>query len=191
MPSQANSVGHDRVLGSTADGVACSRDALLTAAVTGSRPVNCAVPQPRKNRRLNLRRFKLDFRGGYRQWRIGAVEPAAAGQHKRPGLGGRFHRRQLGVGLGADSVDSRHVRQQQRCADCGRFPASAKEPSYTLDILIAYYLTSREGVSDHLGDYKRALTLCRSFMERLTSRLDNAWRLTAADISVELEKGIN
>jgi hypothetical protein len=43
-------------------------------------------------------------------------------------------------------------------------------------------------LADHLGDDERALALCRSFMERLTSRLDNAWRLTAADISAELEK---
>jgi hypothetical protein len=43
-------------------------------------------------------------------------------------------------------------------------------------------------LADHLGDDKQALALCRSFMERLTSQLDNAWRLTAADISAELEK---
>jgi hypothetical protein len=43
-------------------------------------------------------------------------------------------------------------------------------------------------LADHLGNDERALALCRSFMERLTSQLDNDWRLTAADISAELEK---
>jgi hypothetical protein len=45
-------------------------------------------------------------------------------------------------------------------------------------------------LADHLGDDERALALCRSFMERLTSQLDNDWQLTAADISVELEKDL-
>ena len=41
-------------------------------------------------------------------------------------------------------------------------------------------------LADHLGNDEQALALCRSFMERLTSQLDNAWRLTAADIAAEL-----
>ena len=45
-------------------------------------------------------------------------------------------------------------------------------------------------LADHLGDDERALALCRSFMERLTSQLDNDWQLTAADISAELEKDL-
>lgn len=45
-------------------------------------------------------------------------------------------------------------------------------------------------LADHLGDDQRALALCRSFMERLTSQLDNDWQLTAADISAELEKDL-
>ena len=43
-------------------------------------------------------------------------------------------------------------------------------------------------LADHLGNDEQALALCRSFMERLTSQLDNAWRVTAADISAELER---
>jgi quercetin dioxygenase-like cupin family protein len=38
MPSQANSVGHDPVLRSTADGVACSLDAAADRCRHGSRP---------------------------------------------------------------------------------------------------------------------------------------------------------
>lgn len=45
-------------------------------------------------------------------------------------------------------------------------------------------------LADHLGDDERALALCHSFMERLTSQLDNDWQLTAADISAELEKNL-
>jgi quercetin dioxygenase-like cupin family protein len=39
MPSPATSVGHDRVLRSTADGVACSRDAAPDRCRPGSRPI--------------------------------------------------------------------------------------------------------------------------------------------------------
>jgi hypothetical protein len=55
MPSQANSVGPDRVLRSTADGVGYSRDAAADRCRHGIRPIYRAVPEPGKNRRLNLR----------------------------------------------------------------------------------------------------------------------------------------
>jgi hypothetical protein len=48
MPSQANSVGHDRVLRSTADSVACSRDAAAERFRHGRQPIYHAVPQPRR-----------------------------------------------------------------------------------------------------------------------------------------------
>jgi quercetin dioxygenase-like cupin family protein len=46
MTWQANSVGHDPVLRSTADGVACSRDAAADRCRHGSRPTYRAVPHP-------------------------------------------------------------------------------------------------------------------------------------------------
>jgi len=37
-------------------------------------------------------------------------------------------------------------------------------------------------LADHLGDAQRALALTESFMRAVVSELDNAWRLTSADI---------
>lgn len=44
-------------------------------------------------------------------------------------------------------------------------------------------------LADHLGDPQRALTLTESFMRNVVAELDNAWRLTGADIEAALEQG--
>ena len=41
-------------------------------------------------------------------------------------------------------------------------------------------------LADHFGDDERALALCHAFMRRVTSLLDNAWRLTTADMAEEV-----
>ena len=40
---------------------------------------------------------------------------------------------------------------------------------------------------DHLGDPQRALALTERFMQAVVAELDNAWRLTGADIDAALE----
>lgn len=41
-------------------------------------------------------------------------------------------------------------------------------------------------LADHLGDDARALDLSETFMRRVVAHLDNAWRLTSADIDAAL-----
>ena len=41
-------------------------------------------------------------------------------------------------------------------------------------------------LADHLGDDARALALCEGFMESVVAHLDNAWRLTSAEIDAAL-----
>jgi Family of unknown function (DUF6166) len=45
-------------------------------------------------------------------------------------------------------------------------------------------------LADHLSDPQRALALAESFMRNVVAKLDNAWRLTGADIEAALEQGI-
>jgi hypothetical protein len=44
-------------------------------------------------------------------------------------------------------------------------------------------------LADHLGDPQRALALTEGFMLNIGAELDNAWRLTGADIEAALEQG--
>lgn len=44
-------------------------------------------------------------------------------------------------------------------------------------------------LADHLGDGEEALRLHRAFMSEVVARLDNAWRLTGADIDAALGRG--
>jgi Family of unknown function (DUF6166) len=44
-------------------------------------------------------------------------------------------------------------------------------------------------LADHLGDTQRALALTESFMRNVVAELDNAWRLSGADIEAALEQG--
>lgn len=44
-------------------------------------------------------------------------------------------------------------------------------------------------LADHLGDGAEALRLHRSFMREVVANLDNAWRLTGADIDAALGRG--
>ncbi|MGH7094332.1 MAG: DUF6166 domain-containing protein [Stellaceae bacterium] len=41
-------------------------------------------------------------------------------------------------------------------------------------------------LADHLGDDRRALTLCERFMRAVVADLDNSWELTSADIDAAL-----
>jgi hypothetical protein len=41
-------------------------------------------------------------------------------------------------------------------------------------------------LADHLGDAQRALTLTEGFMRDVVAELDNAWRLTSADVEAAL-----
>lgn len=41
-------------------------------------------------------------------------------------------------------------------------------------------------LADHLGDPARALTLTEPFMRAVVAELDNAWRLTSADMNALL-----
>jgi hypothetical protein len=41
-------------------------------------------------------------------------------------------------------------------------------------------------LADHLGDPRRALELSEPFMRAVVAELDNAWRLTGADIDAAL-----
>jgi hypothetical protein len=41
-------------------------------------------------------------------------------------------------------------------------------------------------LADHLGDPRRALELSEPFMRTVVAELDNAWRLTGADIDAAL-----
>lgn len=41
-------------------------------------------------------------------------------------------------------------------------------------------------LADHLGDDQRALTLTEPFMRGVVAHLDNAWRMTSADIDEAL-----
>jgi len=41
-------------------------------------------------------------------------------------------------------------------------------------------------LADHLGDDARALALCEAFTASVVARLDNAWRLTSAEIAAAL-----
>jgi hypothetical protein len=43
-------------------------------------------------------------------------------------------------------------------------------------------------LTDHLGDPHRALALTEVFMRSVVAELDNAWRLTSADIDAALEQ---
>jgi Family of unknown function (DUF6166) len=42
-------------------------------------------------------------------------------------------------------------------------------------------------LADHLGDPQRALALTEQFMRDVVAQLDNAWRLTSADIDAALK----
>jgi uncharacterized protein DUF6166 len=44
-------------------------------------------------------------------------------------------------------------------------------------------------LADHLGDSEEALRLHRAFMREVVAHLDNAWRLTGADIDAALGRG--
>jgi len=44
-------------------------------------------------------------------------------------------------------------------------------------------------LADHLGDNEEALRLHRAFMREIVAHLDNAWRLTGADIDAALGRG--
>ena len=44
-------------------------------------------------------------------------------------------------------------------------------------------------LADHLGDDRQALALCEGFTETVVAHLDNAWRLTSADIDAALAGG--
>jgi Family of unknown function (DUF6166) len=41
-------------------------------------------------------------------------------------------------------------------------------------------------LADHLGDAQRALALTEDFMRDVVAELDNAWRLTSADVEAAL-----
>jgi hypothetical protein len=41
-------------------------------------------------------------------------------------------------------------------------------------------------LADHLGDDQRALALCEAFTVAVVQHLDNAWRLTSAEIDAAL-----
>ena len=41
-------------------------------------------------------------------------------------------------------------------------------------------------LADHLGDDRRAVALTEAFMRAVVSELDNAWRMTGAEIAVAL-----
>ncbi len=43
-------------------------------------------------------------------------------------------------------------------------------------------------LADHLGDDARAVALHEAFMRRVVADLDNAWRLTSADIDQALKR---
>ena len=43
-------------------------------------------------------------------------------------------------------------------------------------------------LADHLGDPQRALALTEAFMRSVVAELDNAWRLTGADIDAALRE---
>ena len=43
-------------------------------------------------------------------------------------------------------------------------------------------------LADHLGDPQRALALTEAFMRSVVAELDNAWRLTGADIDAALNR---
>ena len=43
-------------------------------------------------------------------------------------------------------------------------------------------------LADHLGDDAAALARCDAFMRHVVASLDNAWRLTAAEIDTALEE---
>ena len=44
-------------------------------------------------------------------------------------------------------------------------------------------------LADHLGDGADALRLHRAFLREVVAHLDNAWRLTSADIDAALGRG--
>jgi hypothetical protein len=44
-------------------------------------------------------------------------------------------------------------------------------------------------LADHLGDGEEALRLHRTFMREVVAHLDNAWRLTSAEIDAALGRG--
>jgi hypothetical protein len=44
-------------------------------------------------------------------------------------------------------------------------------------------------LADHLGDDKAALAAYERFMREVVAQLDNAWRLTSADIDAALHRG--
>jgi uncharacterized protein DUF6166 len=44
-------------------------------------------------------------------------------------------------------------------------------------------------LAEHLGDGEAALGLHRAFMREVVAHLDNAWRLTSADIDAALGRG--
>jgi hypothetical protein len=44
-------------------------------------------------------------------------------------------------------------------------------------------------LADHLGDVQRALALTEDFMRDVVAELDNAWRLTSADVEAALRRG--
>ena len=44
-------------------------------------------------------------------------------------------------------------------------------------------------LADHLGDGAEALRLHRAFMREVVARLDNAWRLSSAEIDAALGRG--
>lgn len=43
-------------------------------------------------------------------------------------------------------------------------------------------------LADHLGDDRRAVALHRAFMREVVAHLDNAWRLTSADVDEALKR---
>ncbi|MGH7123807.1 MAG: DUF6166 domain-containing protein, partial [Stellaceae bacterium] len=44
-------------------------------------------------------------------------------------------------------------------------------------------------LADHLGDGSAAVQLYRPFLRQVVAQLDNAWRLTSADIDAALARG--
>jgi Family of unknown function (DUF6166) len=44
-------------------------------------------------------------------------------------------------------------------------------------------------LADHLGDGEEAVRLHRGFMREVVAHLDNAWRLTGADIDAAIGRG--
>jgi Family of unknown function (DUF6166) len=67
--------------------------------------------------------------------------------------------------------------------DIGRFSRAGFEWTYEGDGPRQLALAL---LADHLGDAPRALALTEAFMRAVVAELDNAWRLTGADIDAAL-----